>query len=179
MPSEWRRSSAAANTRRPWVRAAPPRTRDTVPHVASAPRGEPATVAGSLRSPASAPAIRRGAAAKPATGRQRREPGRPWRAAQQAVVVRRCHLRPSPFDSGLPLQRSVSCSPTAHRYHRSCRWLRPRALLNPARVSPALLGTKGAATALVTMECTVVVLKACVHAYFVTANQSLKVFPNS
>uniref|UniRef100_A0A0E0ASC4 Uncharacterized protein n=1 Tax=Oryza glumipatula TaxID=40148 RepID=A0A0E0ASC4_9ORYZ len=51
-----------------------------------------------------------------------------------------------------------SFSPTAHRYHRSCRWLSPHALVNPARVSPALLGTRGATTALVTMGCAVVVL---------------------
>uniref|UniRef100_A0A0E0E2Q3 Uncharacterized protein n=1 Tax=Oryza meridionalis TaxID=40149 RepID=A0A0E0E2Q3_9ORYZ len=70
--------------------------------------------------------------------------------------------------------------PTAHRYHRSCRWLSPHALVNPARVSPALLGTRGATAALVTMGCTVVVLlEACVYAYFVTANQSLKVFPDN
>ncbi|EEC84271.1 hypothetical protein OsI_30733 [Oryza sativa Indica Group] len=37
-------------------RAAPPWTRDAVPRVASAPRGEPATVVGSLRSPAERPA---------------------------------------------------------------------------------------------------------------------------
>uniref|UniRef100_A0A0E0EST3 Uncharacterized protein n=1 Tax=Oryza meridionalis TaxID=40149 RepID=A0A0E0EST3_9ORYZ len=51
-----------------------------------------------------------------------------------------------------------SCSPTAHCYHRSCRWLSPHALINPARAGPALLGTMGATAALVTMGCAVVLL---------------------
>uniref|UniRef100_A0A0E0ASC3 Uncharacterized protein n=1 Tax=Oryza glumipatula TaxID=40148 RepID=A0A0E0ASC3_9ORYZ len=63
--------------------------------------------------------------------------------------------------SSAPVPPSIPafpCGPTAHRYHRSCRWLSPHALVNPARVSPALLGTRGATTALVTMGCAVVVL---------------------
>ncbi|BAH91870.1 Os02g0733200, partial [Oryza sativa Japonica Group] len=60
----WRRH-ASTNTRRPWVHAAPSRTRDAVPRIASAPRGEPATVANSLRSLAGRPAAVRLSATPP------------------------------------------------------------------------------------------------------------------
>uniref|UniRef100_A0A0D9Y8I8 Uncharacterized protein n=1 Tax=Oryza glumipatula TaxID=40148 RepID=A0A0D9Y8I8_9ORYZ len=60
----WRRR-AAANTRHPWVHAAPSRTRDAVRRIVSVPRGELATVAGSLRSLARRPAAVRFSATPP------------------------------------------------------------------------------------------------------------------